>query len=152
MSGCTTQAKNEVAVTQEKMESKNTGSTQSEYTGEKLAGTTTPYVRYNEADFNKAKEQGKVVYLYFYANWCPICIVDRPKIVEAFNELEVENTVGFEVHYNDDKTTDADRAIARKLGVSYQHTTIILDSNGEVADRSLSPLTKEEIQKKIKGA
>ncbi len=119
------------------------------YTGEMIAGATTPYLRYNEADFNKASGDGKTIYLYFYANWCPICNADRPKILAAFNELDNANAIGFEVHFNDDKTTDEDRAAARTFGVSYQHTTIILNKNGDVRERLLTPISKDEIKTKL---
>ena len=59
------------------------------------------------------------------------------------------NVVGFEVHFNDDETTDEDKNKARECGVPYQHTTIILDKSGNVAFKSLSPLNKDEITAKL---
>ena len=153
--GCTQQTtakttENKLIEQDQKMENKVSGST--EYQGEKIAGSTTPYIRYNDADFDKARESGKAIYLYFYANWCPICTQERPNIFTAFNEMKNENAIGFEVHFNDDKTTDEDRNKARELGVSYQHTTIILDKKGAVFFRSLTPIDTEEIKLKIKEA
>ncbi|HLC68710.1 MAG TPA: hypothetical protein VJH24_02625 [Candidatus Bilamarchaeaceae archaeon] len=119
------------------------------YQGERIAGSTTPYLRYNEADFNRARSEGKTIYLYFYATWCPICAAERPDIFSAFNQMAYDNVVGFEVHYNDPETTDEDRAITRALGVPYQHTTIILNDEGEEAYRSLSPISSGEIRSAI---
>ena len=119
------------------------------YKGTMLAGTTTPYIRYNEEDFNKAQSAGKVIYIYFYASWCPICKSERPTILSAFNGMSNADAVGFEVHFNDDETNDKDRDAARKFGVSYQHTTIILNPSSKVVYRSLSPIKKEDIVSEI---
>lgn len=127
--------------------------TQKVYIGEVISGTTTKYIRYNKADHQKALAEGKVIYFYFYANWCPICREERPKILEVFNEMNYPNVVGFEVHFNDNEVTKDDEDVARELGISYQHTTIIhvvgIDKTGKEAFRSLSPVYKETIKEKI---
>ena len=123
------------------------------YTGKVIAGTTTKYIRFNRLDYQKALNEGKVIYFYFYANWCPICAQERPKILEAFNELNYLNVIGFEVHFNDNEVTKDDEEISRQFGISYQHTTIIhvvgIDKTGKEAFRSLSPISKETIKEKI---
>ena len=116
-----------------------------EYGKEQIAGNTTPYVRYSEEFYNDARMENKVIYLYFRANWCPVCNSERSNIIQAFNEMVISNAVGFEVHFNDDETTDQDREAARKFGISYQHTTIILNRPGEAVYRSLSPISKDGI-------
>lgn len=122
------------------------------YGGQIIAGMATPYIRYNEADFNKARDEGKVIYLYFYANWCPICAAERPTIFEAFNEMDDPEVVGFEVHYKDSQTNEEDTAAARTFGVPYQHTTIILRPDGSESYRSLNPISKETIKAEIEEA
>lgn len=123
------------------------------YAGKLIAGTTTKYIRYNKADHQKTLSEGKVIYFYFYANWCPICAQERPKVLQAFNEMNYPNAIGFEVHFNDNEVTKDDEEISRQFGISYQHTTIIhvvgVDKTGKEAFRSLSPISKETIKEKI---
>ena len=122
---------------------------ESPYKDKVISGTTTKYIRYTNADYQKALGDGKVIYFYFYASWCPICAKERPSILEAFDEMDHPNAIGFEVHFNDDEVVPDDEEISRKFGISYQHTTIILDKNGKEAFRSLSPISKETIKEKI---
>ncbi len=123
------------------------------YVGKIIAGTTTKYIRYNKADHDKALAEGKVIYFYFYANWCPICAKERPNILAAFNEMNYPNAIGFEVHFNDNEVTPDDENISRQFGISYQHSTIIhvvgVDKTGKEAFRSLQPISKETIKEKI---
>src|SRR3989344_1966367 len=119
------------------------------YKGELIVGGKTPYIRYSKEDFDKAKSENKVIYLYFYATWCPICATERPSIFKAFNEMNYDNVIGFEVHFNDDKTTKEDEDLAKELGVAYQHTTIIFDKTGKESYRSLSRISKDKIKEEI---
>ncbi len=119
------------------------------YKGELIAGSTTPYIRYSKEDFDKAKAEGKIIYLYFYATWCPICAAERPSIFKAFEEMSYNNVIGFEVHFNDAKTNKEDEDLAKELGIAYQHTTIIFDKNGNEAYRSLSKISKDKIKEEI---
>lgn len=123
------------------------------YKGQVIAGDVTKYIRFNWDDYQKALSEGKVIYFYFYANWCPICREERPKILEAFNEMNYPDVIGFEVHFNDNEVTDDDKKLAREFGISYQHTTVIhvvgVDKTGKEAFRSLSPISKETIKEKI---
>lgn len=119
------------------------------FSGDVLAGDETQYIRFTKADYDKALSEGKAIYLYFYADWCPICKAERPNILAAFNEMNYTDVVGFEVHYRDSVSNAEDDEMARMFGVPYQHTTIILDKNGEEYFRTLSPISKEEIKSKI---
>lgn len=119
------------------------------YSGETIAGSTTPYVRYNEADFEKAMSEGKAIYIYFYATWCPICAFERPNVLAAFDELDVENAVGFEAHWRDGQDTEADQNLARAYGVSSQHTHLFIDANGNLVEKTLTSQSKEDIKSKI---
>ncbi len=132
----------------------NDASTQSTtgYTGKIIAGSATPYREFNKVDYEKSLAEGKVIYLYFYATWCPICKAERPNILQAFDEMSYPGAVGFEVHYNDGQDTKEHKDMARTLGVSYQHTTIIVGRNGEEFFRSLSPISKDEIKNQISNA
>lgn len=98
--------------------------------GEVFAGSTTPFVNFNQQDYDVALREGRVILLYFYANWCPICRVELSRLESAFNELALENVVGFRVSYNDNETDDAEENLARQFGIAYQHTKVIL-KNGQ---------------------
>lgn len=119
-------------------------------TGEVLAGTTTPFVNFNQKDYDQALRENRDILLYFYANWCPICRVELTRTHEAFNELELTNVVGFRVNYNDNETDDFEENLARQFGIAYQHTKVILNDgqqtlkNGETwgKDRYIEELSK----------
>jgi len=101
-------------------------------TGTVLAGTTTPYIEFNEADYTKANEEGKTILLYFYASWCPTCRAEQPDTLSAFDQLELDNFVGFRVKYKDGES-DFEQELARKFGVPYQHTKVIVQNYEMVA-------------------
>ena len=73
-----------------------------------------------------AKESGKLTVLYFYANWCPLCKVELPRLREAFEELKGKDVVAYIVNFNDSETSDEETALAKAFGVPYQHTKVIL--------------------------
>ena len=123
-----------------------------EFTGQLIAGKNTPYLRYTEDDFNLARNEGKTIYLYFYATWCPTCAAERPTIFSAFNKMNYGDVVGFEVHYKDDQSNNEDNAAIQKFQIPYQHSTVILNSKGNVAYKSLSPISEDEIMNQISKA
>ena len=102
------------------------------YSGNVLAGTTTPYFEFNKADYEKALAEDKVIVLYFYANWCPICKAEQPEVFAAFDELNKENVIGFRVNYKDTETDADEQALAKKFGITYQHTKIIIKDGQRV--------------------
>lgn len=102
----------------------------SSYQGTVLAGTTAPLLDFTKADYDAAVASDKLVVLYFYANWCPICRAEFPKMEDAFNQLTSENVIGFRVNFNDNETDDFEKDLARQYGVAYQHTKVLV-KNGE---------------------
>src|SRR3989344_9042375 len=91
---------------------------------------TSLYLDFKQADFDRAVAENKLVVLYFYANWCPICKKEFPKMQAAFGELQGENVVGFRVNFNDNETSEEEEELARTHGVAYQHTKVFI-KNGE---------------------
>lgn len=104
----------------------------STFTGRVLAGTASPLIDFNKADYDVARNSDKLVVLYFYATWCPICQAEQPNLEGAFNELATDRVVGFRVNYNDGDTDDNERMIAREFGVAYQHTKVFLKGGQRV--------------------
>lgn len=106
-----------------------------------FAGRSSPYIEFNKADYEKALAENKIVFLDFYANWCPICRGEAPDIVAGFNELTTNQVVGFRVNYNDSETDEDEKALAKEFDIPYQHHKVILKNgqkvlkDGEVWDR-----------------
>ena len=104
------------------------------YRGEVLAGSleTSPLITFNESDYKKARASGKVVLLWFYANWCPTCQLELRDIKEAFNQFDKEGVVGFRVNYNDSDTDAVEKSLAREYGVAYQHTKVFIQADAQL--------------------
>lgn len=114
-----------------------------------LAGTVTKYYNFDKAHYEKSLEEGKVVFLNFYASWCPICKAEQPDLFAAFNELSNPEVVGYRIHFNDNEEDADDKEMAKKFGVTYQHTKVIINKNGEVALKSLEAYSKEKVINEI---
>ena len=120
-----------------------TTSGEAKFQGKVLAGTTTPYMEFNKADYDLALKTKPYVVLYFYANWCPICKVEQPSTFAAFNELQRSDMIGFRVNYRDSDTDDDEVALAREFGVTYQHTKVVL-KNGQRVLKSPESWNKQD--------
>ena len=94
------------------------------------------FAPFTKAAYLDAVTEHKVVFLEFYANWCPTCAAQAPEIEAAFKELKNPNVVGFQVNYKDSDTDSDEQDLAREFGITYQHTHVILDSEGNVAKKS----------------
>lgn len=100
------------------------------YSGVVLAGSSALLLDFNKSDYDAVFQTDKLIVLYFYANWCPLCKAEFPLMQEAFNELTTDKVIGFRVNYNDDQTDSDEEALARQYGVAYQHTKVFV-RNGE---------------------
>lgn len=71
--------------------------------------------------------------LFFYANWCPTCQpVNRD--LDATSDLPADVVV-YRVNYNDDETDQVEKDLAAKYAVTYQHTFVIVDREGNELDK-----------------
>lgn len=118
------------------------------YAGGLLAGKSSPYLIFNKADYDKAIVEGKIVFLDFYANWCPICRAEAPEIKAGFDGLNRSDVVGFRVNYNDPDTDDDEKALAAQFSIPYQHTKVIL-KNGKEVYRSSDQWTADDFSKTL---
>lgn len=86
------------------------------------------YVEYSPETFKEASGSRRV--LFFYANWCPIC---KPADEDFRDNADVipADVVVIRVNYNDTATDDAEEALAQTYGITYQHTFVQIDANGQ---------------------
>lgn len=141
------------------MEKDSEAMMESSYQGALLGGTTDiPLLDFNQADYEKALAEGKFIALFFYANWCPTCRAEFPKMVEAFNMLpalssvQVKDVVGFRVNYNDNETDSYERGLASEFGVAYQHTKVFVKDGERILKSPESWSTMEKYITEIRNA
>lgn len=121
-----------------------------EFKGAVLAGNLSKLFDFNEDDYNAALRTNKLIVLYFYANWCPICKEEVPHLYEAFNELSADRVIGFRVNFNDSDTDTEEKNLAREFGVAYQQTKVFIKNGQRILkspetwekDRYLSEINK----------
>ncbi|MEK7193465.1 MAG: thioredoxin family protein [Patescibacteria group bacterium] len=117
----------------ETMMKKEDGAMMSKYTGTVLAGKSAPLLDYNKVDYDVAIASDKLVVLYFYANWCPICKEETVNsLYPAFNELTTDKVVGFRVNYKDSDTSSEEKSLAVQYGIPYQHTKVLLRNGKQI--------------------
>lgn len=121
-------------------------------TSEILAGKNSLLYDFSKAKYDEAIVSDKLVVLYFYADWCPICREEIPKMYDVFNELTSDQVVGLRVNFNDSDTDSDEQNLAREYGIAYQHTKVFV-KNGERILKSPETWDKQryldEIQKVI---
>ena len=104
----------------------------SKFNGKVLAGATSPYLEFNQADYKQALQDKEVIVLNFYANWCPLCKEEQPEVFGAFDQLDDPSVIGFRVNYKDSDTDNDEEALAKEFGIAYQHTKVILKHGQKV--------------------
>ena len=119
------------------------GDTNTGFSGTVIAGDTTPLIDFNKADYDKAINSDKLVVLYFFANWCPICKQEAEhSLYPAFNKLNNDQVVGFRVGFNDNQTDADEKNLAKEYGVVYQHTKVFVKDRVRIL-KSLEAWTED---------
>ena len=127
LSGCTIQQTENEAKEEVIIENNNSNySVNSSYSGEHLASQGVPYIIFNKNDYDRAVRERKIILLYFYAEWCPICHAEQVETIAAFNELQRHDVVGFRVNYRDSDVDLLEEELAKEHGITSQHTKIII--------------------------
>ena len=88
--------------------------------------TTSHYQVYSQAAFDAAR--GKQRVLFFHATWCPTCKAANKDINAHLAEIP-DNIVIFKTDY------DKEVALKRKYAISYQHTFVLVDDQGNDVSR-----------------
>ncbi len=99
-----------------------------ETTGDdKMMGQSSRYLPFTPAVLADTSSTRRV--LYFYANWCSTCRPANADFEKNASQLPSDLTV-IRVNYNDPDTDADERALATKYGITYQHTFVQIDSQG----------------------
>jgi len=103
-------------------------------TSDKMMGdtaTNSRYVEYSKASLGNASGNRRV--LFFYASWCPTCKPTDANLKANTGKIPNDVTV-IRINYNDPETDQEEKDLAKKYGITYQHTFVQIDSEGnEVA-------------------
>lgn len=94
------------------------------------------YQPYTKAAYEAAKSSGKPIFLFFYANWCPTCREQEPRLQRVVPN-HMGGVVGLRVNYNDTETDGDEKALAKEFGVTYQHTGFFIDNKGTVQKKTI---------------
>lgn len=109
------------------------------------------YQPFTLAAYQQAKAAGRPLFLYFYANWCPLCRPQEPIIVDLFGSSDGRELgiAGFRVNYDDNETDADEQSFARELGVNYQHTFFTFDGSGRQVWRFTGTQSREQLQARL---
>lgn len=94
---------------------------------EAMMPTTNRYVVFTPQALPDASTTRRV--LFFYANWCPTCQPADADITKNTVQIPPDVTI-IRVNYNDTETDQAEKDLAKKYGVTYQHTFVQIDAAG----------------------
>ncbi|MEO8581420.1 MAG: thioredoxin domain-containing protein [Patescibacteria group bacterium] len=67
--------------------------------------------------------------LFFYANWCPTCKPANESFIKN-EQLIPQDVKLIRVNYNDSDTDQTEKDLAKKYAVTYQHTYVQIDAQG----------------------
>ncbi len=105
---------------------------------------TGQYLPYTPTVLAKAKSNRRI--LYFYASWCPTCIPANADFEKNVSNLPSDVTV-IRVNYNDPDTDKDEKSLAEKYGITYQHTFVQIDVDGNEITKWNGGATKELLAK-----
>ncbi len=128
-----------------------------EWTSEEIAAMeqeheatmTGAYRDWDKAAFDKAAGEGKIILIDFAANWCPACQAEHPQLIAGLENLNDPRFVGFRVHYKDDETTPEHTELAKKYGIAYQHTKVVI-KDGKMVLKSPAAWTADKVVTELK--
>ncbi|MBP9716441.1 MAG: thioredoxin family protein [Candidatus Levybacteria bacterium] len=85
------------------------------------------YFEYSKESLESSRDKRRV--LFFYASWCPTCRPADANFKENQNNFSSDLTL-IRVNYNDPDTDTDEKELAKKYNVTYQHTFVQIDLNG----------------------
>ncbi|MEK7141298.1 MAG: thioredoxin family protein [Patescibacteria group bacterium] len=91
--------------------------------------TNTPrYGEFSMAAYDQTASKRRV--LYFYATWCPSCKIANSDFTANPSKIP-EDVIVLRVNYNDPDTDQDEKGLAKKYGITYQHTFVQVDNTGK---------------------
>ena len=93
---------------------------------DKMGGSR--YVQYSKAALDSASSGRRV--LFFYASWCPTCKPADASFTQDASKIPDDVTL-IRVNYNDPETDQEEKDLAKKYGITYQHTFVQIDGTGK---------------------
>ncbi|MCR4278863.1 MAG: thioredoxin family protein [bacterium] len=100
--------------------------------------------------YTQAKAEGRPILLNFFANWCPTCATQEPRTEALFINKKVPSGISaFRINYNDSETDEDERDLAKQLHVTYQHTYIYFDKNGNETARTIGTTPDSTVIKNL---
>jgi thioredoxin 1 len=125
ISGCTMQKGERTAPAQQQNNAETTVT--SEPSGSDTNTSSSQYIKYEKNVIDDTKSERRV--LFFYASWCPTCRPADADFTQNENQLPEDVTV-IRVNYNDPDTDQEEKNLAQKYGITYQHTFVQIDEQG----------------------
>jgi thioredoxin 1 len=89
---------------------------------------TSRYVEYSKEALDKVASKRRV--LFFYASWCPTCKPADANFTQNASKIPEDVTL-IRVNYNDPETDQEEKDLAKKYGITYQHTFVQIDGSGK---------------------
>jgi thioredoxin 1 len=105
------------------------------------------YKIYSDSEFNNDIKEGTNI-LFFYASWCPTCRLLNRDIENNLKDIP-QNTKIIRVPYDSvSGSTSMSSDLVKKYNVTYQHTLVQVNSNGDlikkwVGSNNLNAIIKE---------
>ena len=79
------------------------------------------YLDYSQALYVNTRDKKRV--LFFHAKWCPTCKAADAEFLSNLDKIP-QDVVVFKTDY------DSETALKKKYGITYQHTFVYVDQNG----------------------
>ena len=92
------------------------------------ASTPIKYVPFDET--TQLVGQSEKLVLFFYASWCPTCRPVDTELRQDTSKLP-DGVKVVRVNYKDPDTEESEKELAKKYGITYQHTFVQIDSVGK---------------------
>jgi len=88
-------------------------------------GNNSRYIEYSKEIL--ANSTGSRRVLFFYASWCSTCRPADANFRENIDKIPDDVTL-IRVNYSDPETDQDEKDLAKKYGITYQHTFVQIDS------------------------
>ena len=94
---------------------------------EDAAMSSSRYAEYSKTVLDQSADNRRV--LFFYASWCPTCRPTDENLKQNINKIPEDVTI-IRVNYNDPETDQEEKELAKKYEITYQHTFVQIDAQG----------------------